>query len=148
MSRTYTPIQLTRRSWYGMLKRCYDENNNRFYRYGARGIAVCDEWHDFLCFVNDMGIRPHGYQIDRVDNDGNYEPGNCKWVTPTQNARNRNRSVKYMYKGEIRTMMEISEMTGINFKCLYARLIHLKWPLEKAISIKPKLGRNQYETSI
>lgn len=77
--------------WCGMKSRCFNENNKRYKNYGGRGITVCDRWRDsFENFYEDMGPRPSSiHQIDRINNDGNYEPGNCKWRTPSENCLNR-----------------------------------------------------------
>ena len=79
------------RSWYGMKSRCYNPNNKRYKNYGGRGIEVCDRWKDsFENFYNDMGSKPSSkHSIDRIDNDRNYEPGNCKWSTATEQNRNQ-----------------------------------------------------------
>ncbi len=83
---SYSP---TYNSWRGMINRCFRPTNNRYDRYGGRGITVCAQWWRFENFLLDMGERPEGHSIDRIDNDGNYEPGNCKWSTPTEQALNR-----------------------------------------------------------
>lgn len=77
--------------WCGMKARCFNENNKSYKNYGGRGITVCDRWRDsFENFYEDMGPRPSSiHQIDRINNDGNYEPGNCKWRTPSENCLNR-----------------------------------------------------------
>jgi len=78
------------KSWQGMKERCYRKNNLKYPRYGGRGIIVCAEWkHSFITFYKYMGDKPFkGAQIDRINNDGNYEPSNCRWVTNTENMRN------------------------------------------------------------
>ena len=75
-----------------MLGRCINLNHKSYQYYGGRGIKVCEAWLKFEKFLEDMGESPVGLQIDRVDNNGNYEPGNCRWVTPQQNITNRRNS--------------------------------------------------------
>lgn len=77
------------RSWKAMKGRCENQKRDDYERYGGRGIRVCDRWLSFDNFYADMGPRPDGCSVDRVENDGNYEPSNCRWATPKQQSDNR-----------------------------------------------------------
>jgi hypothetical protein len=82
-------------TWHGMMTRCYDERHVYYHRYGGRGIAVCEQWHDPARFIADIeaaiGSRPEGKTLDRTNNDGSYEPGNVRWATQREQVHNRSK---------------------------------------------------------
>lgn len=84
------------KTWRAMMRRCYESNHHAFASYGGRGIYVCEQWYDYLTFENDLiinlGVKPLGLELDRVNNDGPYSPDNCKWSTKSEQALNRRNS--------------------------------------------------------
>lgn len=112
----YTPEY---EAWIGIKRRCMDTSNKN---YGGRGISMCDRWKVFENFYEDMGDRPsERHSIDRIKNDGDYEPGNCKWSTRKEQNRNR-RNCKYVVRdGEIVTLAEYADKTGQKRSTVYSR---------------------------
>jgi hypothetical protein len=114
--------------WRGMHTRCYNANHETYPKYGARGIRVCERWHTFENFLADMGNAPTAeHSIERINNDGNYEPGNCRWATTKEQARNR-RSSRYLeHDGERLTVAEWAERMGVSAWVIENRL-RRGWP--------------------
>lgn len=110
-------------SWQAMKERCHNPNDVDFSRYGGRGVTVCVEWrHDFAAFLAHIGPKPaRGYSVDRIDNDGNYEPGNVRWATQLIQNRNQRRNVRVNFFGESLLLVELVERTGINRTTLRSR---------------------------
>lgn len=127
-----------RRAWRHLISRCRNTRDRMYPNYGGRGINVCQRWlNSFEAFLEDMGPRPSpGHSIDRIDNDGNYEPGNCRWTTRVEQARNKT-STRYITAGEAtRSLAEWSELTGISRGTISNRLA-LGWAPELALTRSP-----------
>jgi hypothetical protein len=103
----------TYKTWVRMIQRCTDPKHIKYTDYGGRGITVCNRWLKFENFLNDMGERPPNLEIDRIENDGNYEPDNCQWVTRAVNCSNKRNTIHIIYKGELKTLPELIKITGI-----------------------------------
>jgi hypothetical protein len=113
----------TYRTWKSMLSRCTNPNATAFPRYGGRGVAVCARWEVFENFLADMGERPAGTTLDRFPNRaGNYEPDNCRWATPTEQARNRSSSRPLTVAGVTLTIAEWAERRGLRPSTIHERL--------------------------
>ncbi len=121
-------------SYTGMLARCYNPSHKNYYRYGGRGITVCARWlESFENFINDMGPKPKGYSLDRLDNDQGYAPENCEWRTAKQQCRNTRRNIFLTLDGVTKCLSEWSEYLGINYGTLQSR--YLKgWSDEKVLT--------------
>jgi hypothetical protein len=102
------------RSWYTMNARCFDPEDESYKNYGGRGITVCKRWRKFSDFVKDMGPRPEGYSIDRINNNGNYTPSNCRWATMVQQQRNKRNNLWLTFRGRTLTQAEWAEVTGLD----------------------------------
>ncbi len=108
--------------WRLMLRRCFDERTDKYHCYGGRGITVCDRWrHSFEAFYEDMGPRPEGLTLERVDHEGNYEPDNCIWDTWKNQHRNKRSNVWLTLNGEQRLLMDWAVLLGVNKKVFYDR---------------------------
>lgn len=126
---------LTYHSWNSMRGRCLSPTDpNKIKSYKNKGIVICEKWMEFSEFLKDMGERPSNlHTIDRIDNDGNYEPGNCRWATKNEQANNRNNNVRIMFKGQLKTISEVALICGIPSNKLWMRLYKCGWSLDKAI---------------
>lgn len=123
------------RSWVHMKDRCYRLKDKSYHNYGGRGIAVCERWRkSFTAFYEDMGKRPTDkHSIDRIDNNGNYEPSNCRWATAQEQADNRRSGYRFTYGGKTLTIRQWSNESGIAYDTLRQRLLRYKWSIEKAL---------------
>jgi len=130
-------------AWKNMIRRCYNKNASSYHRYGGRGITVCTRWREsFQKFLSDMGYRPSTkHSLDRhPNNNGNYEPNNCRWATWTEQARNTSQNRLITAFGKTLTAIEWSEQMGIDYRRLWARIDKLKMHPEDALT-RQKYGR-------
>jgi hypothetical protein len=120
--------------WRAMIQRCRNPRNPAYRNYGARGITVCDRWAgSFADFIADMGLRPYkGLSIERINNAGHYEPGNCKWATKIERCQNTRKTHFLTLNGTTRSCSEWAKILGIGRSTLYARLRY-GWTDEEAL---------------
>lgn len=128
----------TYRSWCGMKARCYNKKNKSYKDYGGRGIKVCGKWiNSFESFIKDMGLKPAGSQLDRINNNGNYCKNNCRWVSPRENSNNRRSSRLFEYKGRKISIAEMARINGITRQGMRYR-IESGYSIERAITKEDK----------
>lgn len=127
--------------WHSMKRRCTMPSSQGYARYGGRGIKVCERWMKFENFLADMGEKPKGLSIDRIDNDGNYEPGNCRWATHSQQRNNQGpgRAIHLTFRGETHSISEWAKRTGLKHPTIRER-IHAGWSVEDALTAPLKPG--------
>ena len=130
--------------WFDMRLRCYDEKNIAYHRYGGRGITICDEWKNDVKAFYDWATA-NGYKdsltIDRIDNDGNYCPENCRWATVKEQASNRRSNILVTHNGKTQTMKEWAHEVGTPYKVVWARMQKLGWSAERALTEPVKKGK-------
>ena len=120
--------------WQGIKSRCFNPKCTQYKNYGARGITMCESWRtSFEQFLKDVGKRPSGTCIDRINNNGNYEPGNVRWVTQRQQMNNTRLSVRVEFDGVSKTLAEWAREKGLDYRTFYSRLRH-GWSVERAIT--------------
>lgn len=121
--------------YWGILKRCYDTRCPSYHNYGGRGIRMCDEWRQsFRAFFADIGPRPSAqHTLDRINNDGNYEPGNVRWATRREQAFNRRNTILLTLAGETKNLAEWSAITGLTPATIRGRLT-IGWSHEDALT--------------
>lgn len=115
-------ISVTYKKWSEMKSRCYRKNATAYPNYGGKGIKVDSRWHSFENFLSDMGECPAGFSLDRIDNSKGYEPGNCRWVTWTQQCRNRKSNLHITAFGKTQLLVEWSEELSLSYPMLQSRI--------------------------
>lgn len=129
----------TYQTWKSMKKRCESPRHDSYAHYGARGITVCERWKTFSNFLADMGVRPDGMTLDRIDVNGNYEPSNCRWATPEQQGANqrphKDWKLDYATAQTIRARVNSGESRkavaadlGVSYSQITKIMLGLRWP--------------------
>lgn len=115
-------IKRTYSSWSSMLQRCLVPGSPMERYYAGRGIKVCERWFEFAAFADDMGPRPKGTTLDRIDNDGDYRPGNCRWATPHEQAQNTTRTKRIFIGGEWVVQSVLARRVGVTDAAILRRV--------------------------
>lgn len=121
----------TYRIWKDVVRRALGRKSRDLY--AERGITICERWRSYENFLHDMGECPPGLSIDRIDNDGSYEPGNCRWATAKEQNRNKRSTIIVNYKGQDIPLRELAERQNISARALRYRIVELGWSAEKAV---------------
>jgi len=121
--------------WESMLTRCRNPRHHTYPAYGGRGITVCERWFSFDNFYEDMGPRPRGYWIERRENNGNYEPGNCHWASPSEQNDNKSNNFMVEFRGEKLPLRRVHKLTNspIDYRTVYYRVARMGWDVERAL---------------
>lgn len=132
------------RAWKAAKGRCYNHNNSMFKTYGHRGITMCDEWvNDFKIFYEHVGPRPsENHSLGRIDNDLGYKPGNVRWETDIEQARNKTTSIKIKICCQTKTLKEWCDIFGVKYKLAHERLKY-GWAIEKVLARKSFLDEGR-----
>jgi hypothetical protein len=144
MSRTWPLRSPEHCLWVEMRQRCENPKQISFPNYGGRGIVVCERWQTFENFFADMGKRPPGMTIERINNSKGYEPSNCCWATRKEQARNRRSSRLLTFAGVTKTVAQWGEICPVNARALSVRINQLHWPIEKALTTPPMINKYAY----
>ena len=132
-------------SYHAMMTRCYNPKTARYPNYGGRGIKVCDRWQDgFPVFFEDMGQRPDGMSLDRIDPNGDYSPSNCRWATKEQQINNKQDSAFLEHDGRRMTVAQWAPIVGLQ-QCVIRMRLKLGWTANAALTEPSRPGRNQYD---
>ena len=127
--------------WCRMIQRCEDANCGDYKYYGARGITVAAEWHDFPTFLKDVGEHPDGRTLDRIRNDEGYGPNNFRWATRSEQCNNMRSNVKTYVEGKLLSIKEMAEKAGTSYDTMKARLTRLNYSPEEALHKPVKCGQ-------
>jgi hypothetical protein len=134
-------------SWSSAKNRCFNPRDAAYADYGGRGITMCDRWRrSFAAFIDNMGVRPDGMSLDRIDVDGDYEPGNCRWATDVEQANNRRRSLIVTYDGKRMPLKQLCRGFGQPYLRVYRLFVQKRMAIEAAIvrAFEIEQGKTKY----
>lgn len=123
----------TYRVWAHLKARCSNPHDNSFRNYGGRGIRVCERWTIFENFLADMGEKPPGMTLERIDNDGGYSARNCRWASRKEQCNNTRQNLQITHNGVTRNLKQWTEETGVPYHKAYERIYKLGWDIERAL---------------
>jgi len=124
----------TYNSWHSMIQRCNNINSPDYKRYGKKGITVCNTWLIFDIFLKDMGIRPDGKTLNRINNNLGYNKDNCEWSTYREQGNNRSDNAIVVYNGKTQTISQWATELNMTPRLLYSRINRQKWSLERSFT--------------
>ena len=133
-------------TWYSMIRRCDSPNVKEYRNYGARGISYDPEWADFNKFLRDMGERPSGMTLDRINVNGNYTRNNCRWADKKTQSNNRRNNIYITYRGETKTRAEWNRIAGLPAEVLAWRLNN-GWSMDRAMTTPLRVKKNNRPSS-
>jgi len=133
----------TYEAWHSMNQRCKNPNLKAYKNYGERGITVCDRWFKFENFLEDMGVRPEGLSLERINNEEGYNPQNCKWATTAEQNRNKRDNVFLTFQGETKIQSVWAAEKNMSLQVLWNRLYVRNWSVDKALSTPVRLRRKR-----
>jgi hypothetical protein len=134
--------------WCHIRRRCGNPRDPAYNRYGGRGIYVCERWQKFVAFRDDMGPRPPGTSLDRIDNDGPYAPWNCRWATRQQQGSNKRNNIRVEWAGEVVSLHEACRRVGFDYHAVHKRVTRRNWPMDKALTIPVGTGKHAHKWSV
>jgi hypothetical protein len=131
-------VSSTYRAWLDMKHRCHHPSYLNYKYYGGKGVRVCKEWKDdFEAFLKDMGIRPRGLTLERINRGKNYSPMNCRWATMREQNRNKSNNYMITHDGRTACLEDWSRITGLNRYCIRNRLNNMGWSPKEALTLAP-----------
>lgn len=140
-----SPEMRTWQSWAHIQQRCGNVRCKDYPRYGGRGITVCPEWSEYVQFLADMGLAPEGKSIDRIDNSLGYLPGNCRWATKQEQARNRRSSRLLTINGETKTLAEWADLSGIASSTIRMRITYNGGVVDESTVLLPPKPKESFQ---